>query len=246
MLTYDCPHFFLPILLQRKMKSTLVSFTKLSIFPGMSHFFILNSGSGTQSTNFLVHAINALLIKTMFVLFNVILLLYCLICYSFSISVECEIDPDCRTDQVCHQNKCLDPCLLDNPCAVNAICSANNHAARCQCPQGLIGNPYELCEKVECYVNRDCDTTKACIQNQCLDPCLIAAECAPTATCRVINHDASCTCPPGTVGDPFVECTPRPPPESVLTVECEVDSECPSGLCSEFQKRPHFFSEVGG
>ena len=173
------------------------------------------------------------------------LLLYYLIYYSFSISVECEIDPDCRTDQVCHQNKCLDPCLLDNPCAVNAICSANNHAARCQCPQGLIGNPYELCEKVECYVNRDCDTTKACIQNQCLDPCLIAAECAPTATCRVINHDASCTCPPGTVGDPFVECTPRPPPESVLTVECEVDAECPSGLCSEFQKRPHFFSEVG-
>ena len=144
--------------------------------------------------------------------------------------MECQIDPDCRTDQVCHQNKCLDPCLLDNPCAVNAICSAANHAARCACPPGLIGNPYELCEKVECFVNRDCDTTKACIQNQCLDPCLIDNTCAPTAICRVINHDQSCQCPPGTVGDPFVLCTPKPDPVPELTVECEVDAECASGL----------------
>ena len=148
-----------------------------------------------------------------------------------NLSVECEIDPDCRTDQICHLNKCLDPCLLDNPCAVNAICEAQNHAARCRCPPGLIGDPYRLCEKVECFVNRDCDSSMACIQNKCLDPCLLDNVCAPTAICKVINHDGSCFCPPGFVGDPFVLCTLKP--EAVgeePDPECRVDSECPSGL----------------
>ena len=144
-------------------------------------------------------------------------------------AVECEVDPDCRTDQICHNNKCINPCLLDNPCAINAICEAQNHAARCVCPPGLVGNPYVNCETVECYVNRDCDTTKACIQNQCLDPCLLDNVCAPTAICRVINHDASCTCPPGYIGDPMVLCTPKQEPIPDLVVECEVDSDCPSG-----------------
>ena len=150
--------------------------------------------------------------------------------------MECEVDPDCRTDQICHNNKCINPCLVDNPCAVNAICEAQNHASRCICPPGLVGNPYENCESVECYVNRDCDTTKACIQNQCLDPCLLDNVCAPTAICRVINHDGSCTCPPGYIGDPMVLCTPKQEPIPELVVECEVDADCPSGRACINQK----------
>ena len=61
-------------------------------------------------------------------------------------SVECIIDPDCRTDQICHNNKCIDPCFLENPCAINAICQGSNHAATCTCPAGLVGNPYVSCE----------------------------------------------------------------------------------------------------
>ena len=115
----------------------------------------------------------------------------------FTISVECIVDPDCRTDQICHNNQCIDPCLLENPCAVNAICQGQNHAAICTCPAGLVGNPYVSCETVECYVNRDCDTTKGCFQNTCFDPCLLDNVCAPTAICTAVNHLGSCTCPPG-------------------------------------------------
>ena len=114
-----------------------------------------------------------------------------------TISVECIVDPDCRTDQICHNNQCIDPCLLENPCAVNAICQGQNHAAICTCPAGLVGNPYVSCETVECYVNRDCDTTKGCFQNTCFDPCLLDNVCAPTAICTAVNHLGSCTCPPG-------------------------------------------------
>ena len=100
--------------------------------------------------------------------------------------VECEIDPDCRTDQICHNNKCIDPCLVENPCAINAICQGQNHASRCTCPAGLVGNPYVNCETVECYINSDCDSSKACIQNECFDPCLLDNVCAPTAICRYV------------------------------------------------------------
>ena len=144
--------------------------------------------------------------------------------------LECEVDPDCRDDQICHLNKCVDPCLVDNPCATNAICSAQNHAAICRCPQGLVGDPYERCLTVECQINQDCASNKACIQSKCVDPCLINKVCAPTAICSVINHVEACKCPSGFIGDPFVLCSPEKDPIPELQdVECEVDSDCPSG-----------------
>ena len=75
---------------------------------------------------------------------------------SHTSTVECLIDPDCRDDQICHEFSCIDPCLVDNPCAVNAICSARAHTAQCRCPEGLNGDPYVLCRRDECRVNRDC------------------------------------------------------------------------------------------
>lgn len=144
--------------------------------------------------------------------------------------MECQVDRDCQTDQICHINKCINPCLVANPCAFNAICEAINHATRCVCPPGLVGNPYEHCDTVECYVNNDCDASKACVQSQCLDPCLLDNVCAPTAICKVINHDASCACPPGYVGDPLVLCSAKLDPIPALAeVECVTDADCPSG-----------------
>ena len=145
--------------------------------------------------------------------------------------MECIVDPDCRTDQICHNNQCIDPCLVANPCAVNAICQARNHQADCRCPPGLVGDPFVRCERVECNVNPDCPDDKGCVANKCVDPCLTAQAdvCAPTASCRVRAHVASCFCPPGTVGDPFVQCGPRPPPEAVEVEVCQTDADCPSG-----------------
>ena len=139
------------------------------------------------------------------------------------------MDPDCRTDQICHQNKCIDPCLVDNPCATNAICKGQNHAASCRCPQGLVGDPYVKCETVECNINEDCADNKACVQHHCVNPCHFDNLCAPTAICTAINHAASCHCPSGFVGDPLVLCSPKKPPIEEIEYECSVDSDCPSG-----------------
>ena len=144
--------------------------------------------------------------------------------------VECQVDEDCRNEQICHQNKCINPCLVANPCATNAICTGNNHAANCACPPGYFGDPYDRCLTVECQINDDCPDDKACIQNQCLNPCLIDNICAPTAICSTIRHNAACSCPSGFVGDPLVLCSPKEDPIPELAkVECKVDSDCPSG-----------------
>ncbi len=66
------------------------------------------------------------------------------------------INPDCRDDEICHNNKCIDPCLVENPCAAGAICYGKRHTAQCRCPEGMDGSPYEGCYLVECRVNRDC------------------------------------------------------------------------------------------
>lgn len=39
---------------------------------------------------------------------------------------------------------------------------------------------------------------------KCKDPC--PGTCGLHARCRVVNHNAICSCNPGFVGDPFVRC----------------------------------------
>ena len=144
--------------------------------------------------------------------------------------MECVVDPDCRTDQICHENRCIDPCLVNNPCAVNAICEPKNHRSTCRCPDGMLGDPFQHCERVECHINQDCSTDMACRSNRCINPCLTDNPCAPTATCRTTQHNAACICPPGTLGDPLVACSPKGDPIGNIVPECTFDSECPSGL----------------
>ena len=146
--------------------------------------------------------------------------------------VECIDDQDCRTDQVCSKNTCVDPCLLSNECASNALCSAKNHRVTCKCPSGLIGDPYDHCKAVECLVNEDCISQQSCSSGyRCINPCLDSSPpCAPTAVCSVAAHTTSCSCPSGTVGDPKIKCSPIPEPQAIEEEECYTDSECPPGL----------------
>ena len=56
MLTNDCPHFFLPILLQRKMKSTLAldgTILKIpsQITPPLLAYFVVNMPTGIETSN---------------------------------------------------------------------------------------------------------------------------------------------------------------------------------------------------
>ena len=68
----------------------------------------------------------------------------------------------------------------------------------------------------ECKVNADCPQTKACVSQECVDPCLTTS-CGTNAQCQVDFHTAKCVCRPGLQGNPYVKC---------LEVECRLDTDC--------------------
>lgn len=68
-----------------------------------------------------------------------------------------------------------------------------------------IGNPYTGC-RPECVLNTDCPRDRACVRNQCQDPC--PGTCATNAVCNVINYTPMCSCPTGFEGNAFVMCNP--------------------------------------
>lgn len=84
----------------------------------------------------------------------------------------------------------VDPCN-PSPCQGNGQCRIHNGAATCIYP--------------ECVINQDCPRDKACFGQKCRDPCSIDA-CGINALCNAINHKAVCTCPPGYVGSPHIDC----------------------------------------
>lgn len=88
-------------------------------------------------------------------------------------------------------------------CGQNTVFRNN----RCECIPNYIGDPHRNCHPV-CISNSDCPRSKACKNNNCVDPCVNA--CADQATCEVINHYEYCSCPPGTFGDPLISCRKRP------------------------------------
>ncbi|CAG0880783.1 unnamed protein product [Cyprideis torosa] len=139
----------------------------------------------------------------------------------------CKSDADCPLDKTCHQRQCVNPCILQNPCAINAECYPENHRAQCRCPPGYEGNPLVQCLPEGCQGDHECPLDKACINRQCVNPCLYQNPCAPNAVCFVTNHRPQCRCPPGLTGDPRQYCErPIPPPEP----ECRTDADCGTGL----------------
>lgn len=60
---------------------------------------------------------------------------------------ECVLSTDCPRNKACIKNKCLDPCL--GTCAGNAICDVVNHIPMCSCPQGMTGNAFYNCERIQ-------------------------------------------------------------------------------------------------
>ena len=94
----------------------------------------------------------------------------------------------------------------------------------------------------------ECDTTLACRNEKCVDPC----DCAANAECEARNHRGICTCLPGYRGDPyFAGCTLSKtkyffflyenkrvkiffflfllvPEPIVEEPDCRIDTDCPS------------------
>jgi len=63
-----------------------------------------------------------------------------------------------------------------------------------------------LVPRGECQHDTDCPDNRACIENQCLDPCRIQDPCGKNANCQTSAHRPFCRCPAGWAGDPRDEC----------------------------------------
>ena len=70
----------------------------------------------------------------------------------------------------------------------------------------------------ECRVDNDCPVNRACINENCLNPCLNSERpCGRGAECLVEFHQARCVCSAGLQGNPLVAC---------INVECRTDNDC--------------------
>jgi len=90
-----------------------------------------------------------------------------------------------------------------SPCGANAVCKERNGAGSCVCLPEYFGDPYTGC-RPECVANSDCDRSRACVNNKCVDPC--PGTCGLNAECTVVNHAPSCSCIPGYTGNPTRAC----------------------------------------
>ena len=62
---------------------------------------------------------------------------------------------------------------------------------------------------VGCESDDDCPDYTACRNRKCINPCAEDKPCAPSAICKVVSHNAVCTCPNGFIGNPQTRCSPR-------------------------------------
>lgn len=105
----------------------------------------------------------------------------------------------------------VNPCA-PSPCGPYSECRDVNGQASCACLPTYMGTPPNC--RPECLINSECTSNQACIQRKCRYPC--DGVCGVGATCNVISHLPTCSCPSGFTGDPFVIC--RPVPEEGKTI----------------------------
>ena len=132
------------------------------------------------------------------------------------IASGCTTDDECGQTDSCINKICKDPCA----CGDHAFCRVIDHHPVCTCEEGYEGNPHVACVQVECRVDDDCLDTHACRNQQCRPVCGPGnAPCGGEAVCEAVSHKATCSCPPGLEGDPFVTCR---------EIDCRSDRDCPS------------------
>ena len=122
--------------------------------------------------------------------------------------MECKTNQDCPYDKTCINNNCVSPCLNELiTCGRGAQCTAAAHRAECSCPLGTQGDPRIACIRAICHYNEDCAHDEACdrLNRVCRKVCS-EDSCGDEAVCLAKNHEPMCSCPPGTKGNPYIEC----------------------------------------
>ena len=161
------------------------------------------------------------------------------ICIDSSCQPGCNKEEDCRPGEICQAGKCVcgvgfiptpSGCTNINECEnqichPTALCTDTPGSFKCNCPRGLVGDPYSAgCQDPnECRTNRDCGDNLACAGDgsgyrKCVNPC-DRAKCGTNTRCLVVNHRPQCECLEKHVGNPnqALGCT---------KVECEKNGDC--------------------
>lgn len=118
-------------------------------------------------------------------------------------------------NDVCEDiNECL-----SQPCHSTAFCNNLPGSYSCQCPEGLIGDPLQAgCrDPNECLSDADCPASASCQNSRCRSPCERQNACGLNANCQAQAHQAICTCPLNSRGDPTIEC---------VHIECADNDDC--------------------
>lgn len=160
---------------------------------------------------------------------------------------SCTTTSECPTNHMCIGNMCNLPCSDTSFCAVGERCYNNVCVKVCygdsNCLQG------EICVKGVCQpgcaTDSDCKQTQVCTNNKCrcavgfiqgpqecmdIDECE-TKPCHKSATCTNIPGSYRCTCPDGTVGDPFFHPGCRKPNQCDNDNECSELLACRRGKC---------------
>lgn len=98
----------------------------------------------------------------------------------------------------------INPCL-SGTCGPNSECHVIEGRAVCSCAYGMLGAPPNC--RPECVIHQECPSNRACIAQQCQDPCI--GSCGFNARCTTQNHQPICSCIEGFEGDPYASCTQR-------------------------------------
>lgn len=131
------------------------------------------------------------------------------------VKIGCASDSECSDREACINGQCRNPCN----CGTNAECVIKSHRAICSCVEGFEGNPNIACRTVGCRSNSECESEKACINANCVNPCLVNDPCGTNAECFVRNNQPECRCRSGYRGNPRDVCR---------IVGCLSNNECPS------------------
>lgn len=82
----------------------------------------------------------------------------------------------------------------------------------CQCPSDTFTDTSGRCKAIsyetpECRTDLDCSDADKCVRGACIGACRID-KCGINAICDSVGHRGVCSCAPGYVGNPYVECSP--------------------------------------
>lgn len=128
--------------------------------------------------------------------------------------LSCSSDQDCDDNESCVNRICRNPCN----CGENAECFVRDHRPVCSCSKGYDGDPHRLCRIVGCRSDSECESFEACVNGNCISPCLLNSTCGPNAECYVERNQPLCRCRSGFEGDAFAGCN---------AIECRSNGDCP-------------------